>query len=265
MKQDIFSTEDKLVFAANLRVLIQREGITATKLSEDTGIPRQQISRYLSGASSPIPDRLSEICTYFGTDARILFDPIDRIDTPEIPLNQALGLPAAALSPQNVSMEDGFYRVWKPAFAFKDTMNVSLVTVTSQSGIKVARGIDPTAFHNDAGSNSRLISLREHTGVLCDYAGGVVAFFGMARRRNLTCTILRPELGYRSSEGSFFGVCTTTASDSTMVTSGAVGIVYERLSQTTSGILAAARQCGRKHTADLPINIQELLQAALKA
>lgn len=73
-------TELRAIFGQNLRKLCQAyPSISAVCRALDTN--RTQFNRYLSGDSFPRPDVLQKICTYFGTDARILLEPIDQIET----------------------------------------------------------------------------------------------------------------------------------------------------------------------------------------
>ncbi|MFA3917908.1 helix-turn-helix domain-containing protein [Ruegeria sp. 2012CJ15-1] len=70
-----------MIFGDNLRQL-SRTYPSISELSRQLGINRTQFNRYLSGESFPRPDVLDRICSFFGTDARILLHPVGAISRP---------------------------------------------------------------------------------------------------------------------------------------------------------------------------------------
>ncbi|MCL6283051.1 helix-turn-helix domain-containing protein [Ruegeria sp. 2012CJ41-6] len=70
-----------MIFGDNLRQL-SRTYPSISELSRQLGINRTQFNRYLSGESFPRPDVLDRICSFFGTDARILLHPVAAISQP---------------------------------------------------------------------------------------------------------------------------------------------------------------------------------------
>ena len=63
------------IFGQNLRRL-SMDYPSIAGLCRDLGINRTQFNRYLSAESFPRPDVLHRICQFFGTDARILLEPV---------------------------------------------------------------------------------------------------------------------------------------------------------------------------------------------
>ena len=62
--------------------LIQNKGITAYKLSKDTGISEALISNWKTGRQLPKYDNIILLCDYFGVSADYL---LERTEIPENP------------------------------------------------------------------------------------------------------------------------------------------------------------------------------------
>lgn len=67
------------VFAANLRLLCDRRGVSLAQAARDLDLGKVQFQRFLRAESFPKPNLLHKICQYFGTDARILTEPLANI------------------------------------------------------------------------------------------------------------------------------------------------------------------------------------------
>lgn len=260
----------RMVFAENLKELINGKQASVSAIANETGLPRQQLSRYIAGTVLPNMECLKKISSYFSVDARILFTPLEKLRSQNDDIQNGMHFTAAfgvsdqMLAADRIEVADGFYRVWKPAYAFRNTLNVSLSLVSTQGNRKIVKGIDPKAFSPFALDGDMSIRKREHIGVFCEYSGRTVVFCKMPRRDFLTCTILRPEFGWRLRDGSLYGVCITSALDPTFVTDGAVGIIYERISQSPGQVLSAARECGARAMENAPLVIQELLKTGIQ-
>lgn len=63
------------VFGRNLRLLCEQRA-SPSAAARDLGINHVQMHRYLRGEAFPKPAVLKRICDYFGTDARIMTDPL---------------------------------------------------------------------------------------------------------------------------------------------------------------------------------------------
>lgn len=70
------------IFGANLRILISRNGNNVSETCRTMGINRTQFTKYLSATNWPRPDVLAVICAYFSVDARILLEPLAKIEQP---------------------------------------------------------------------------------------------------------------------------------------------------------------------------------------
>jgi transcriptional regulator with XRE-family HTH domain len=77
----------------NLNELVPRKGGNASQFARETGINRTQFNRYLTGVSWPRPDVLERICQYTSTDARIMTEPLAKIEA----IDQQVGSLAASL------------------------------------------------------------------------------------------------------------------------------------------------------------------------
>lgn len=109
-------TQLATVFAKNLTQLTAARP-SITQVARDLGINRTQYNRYLSGEAHPRPEILARICAYFGLDARILLEPLDRLQGPQA---QGVGLKLrsifSALSSDfdHARMPDGLYQFLIP-------------------------------------------------------------------------------------------------------------------------------------------------------
>ena len=73
-------SELRQTLGKNLRSLSQ-SAPSISALCRALGVNRTQFNRYLSGESFPRPDVLFRICTYFNVDARIILEPLSKIES----------------------------------------------------------------------------------------------------------------------------------------------------------------------------------------
>lgn len=171
-----------LVFASNLRKLVEQRGSQASA-AQALDLGKVQLQRYLRGESFPKPAVLKRICDHFGTDARILTEPLGRIaDTasapPDAPMLAALDYVMALRTPGDTAppLPDGVYQVWRRSLARPDKIALVLHRVFRVGTVQVVRCIDPLSFLQvttpvngrpaPARPGASAIRLREHRGLL---------------------------------------------------------------------------------------------------
>jgi transcriptional regulator with XRE-family HTH domain len=62
----------ELQLARNLKILMKRKGINLTRLSKETGIPKQTLHNWLCGARPVKFEQVMAVGEYFGFRAEIL-------------------------------------------------------------------------------------------------------------------------------------------------------------------------------------------------
>ena len=68
------------VFAANLRLLCEKRGVSQAQAARDLDLGKVQFQRFLRAESFPKPNLLQKICRYFDTDARILTEALEMME-----------------------------------------------------------------------------------------------------------------------------------------------------------------------------------------
>lgn len=177
-----------MVFASNLRRLVEQRGSQASA-AKALDLGKVQLQRYLRGESFPKPAVLKRICDHFGTDARILTEPLDRIaDTQpaqrDAPLAAALDYVMALRSRCDTAppLPDGVYQIWRRSLARPDKIALTLHRVFHLGTVQVVRCIDPLSFlpvtspvsgrPASARPGSSAIRLREYRGLLLQTGPG---------------------------------------------------------------------------------------------
>lgn len=74
--------DDKAAFANGLRELMYRSRVTATKLAEDTGISKSNLSQYLASKTAPTDENQRILADYFGVTVEKLCEGIKVDDEP---------------------------------------------------------------------------------------------------------------------------------------------------------------------------------------
>lgn len=139
--------ELRSMFGQNLRTLAE-DYPSVSELSRQLGINRTQFNRYLSGESFPRPDVLARICDFFGVDARVLLEPVERIAGGADPLTGPFlgGFVGAGVTSVNEGdFPSGFYRFSRRSFLHAEQYVVGLVHVFRTDGAVVVRGYETRA------------------------------------------------------------------------------------------------------------------------
>lgn len=150
------------LFGQNLRQLCtSRESPSA--VARELGISHVQMHRFLRGESYPKPAQLKQICDYFGTDARIMTEPLDASFQPGAPKTPAhafgpdelrwrdvlaYALPAQDLLTGAHTLDDGLYALWRSSFARPEKVVRLLLQFSSIDGAKVVRGYDHKSIYD---------------------------------------------------------------------------------------------------------------------
>lgn len=246
------------MFGANLRTLSKRYS-SISDLSRRLGINRTQFNRYLSGESFPRPDVLDRICNFFDVDARILLDPVERINTRGMVLNGPILADFLGGGVNEIPAESfplGFYRFSRRSFINDSQFLVGLVYVFQNGGYTYVRGFEARDAMRQQGLslNSKT---REFRGYVTRQEDGVALV--ISRRNAMTCSF-----NYLSRIASFennfwVGYVTRTVRESASGTR-AERMVYEHLGHSMTNVLPAARDTGFKSESDLMPFHRRLLQ-----
>ncbi len=247
------------VFGANLRFLSSRYASIAA-LCRELGINRTQFNRYLSGESFPRPDVLLRICDFFGTDARILLEPVstltpvaaDLLNHPAIA--PFLGHDATDL-PESV-LPGGIYRFSRRSFMDCERAITGLVLVFRDEGYTFVRGYEAKEAMAQQGLDAHPHT-REFRGIFLRQEEGAAAL--ISRRGAMTCTFNFLSRVPAFENNFWVGYATRTVSEAS-AGPRATRMVYEHLGGDTATILRAARASGFVDPGTLPAFHRRLLR-----
>lgn len=247
-KRSIKSADPRSLFGQNLRKLCQGEKSVSAACAA-IGVNRTQFNRYMGGLAHPRPEILLRICRHFGTDARILLEPIETLRAREQdsrPTEPALSyllnrtdqgdVEAAAVPP-------GFYMVTRRGILTRDTAVQHLALVFEHAGQRFLRSFEPRIGPHD---------LRETPprwrsavrGLLLPAQNGFVST--LWPKDGTYCLIVSMFRAQTISQGpTWVGAVARSVLETGQppVTSP---VVMERLAQERAAVLAAGRLSGRK-------------------
>ncbi|MEO0502030.1 MAG: helix-turn-helix transcriptional regulator [Pseudomonadota bacterium] len=234
--------ELRSMFGANLRQLA-RIYPSISELSRQLGINRTQFNRYLSGESFPRPDVLARICDFFGVDARVLLEPVEKIESGEDPLNSGflrsfLGQDVSFVSEE--AFPSGFYRFSRRSFMDQSRYLAGLVWVFRNKKTTYVRGYEARAAMEAQGlPMSR--AAREFRGILFRQEDGIAAMISRQNARTASFNFLTR---VSSFEGNFWvGYVARTVRESPDGERVA-RMVYEHLGTSVASAKAAAKAGG---------------------
>ncbi len=234
----------------NLR-LLSKKYKSITDLCRQLDVNRTQFNRYLSGDSFPRPDVLHRICTFFGTDARILLEPLEHLEISAGVLNHPLVADYLGSGMTNISEDmfpSGFYRFSRQSFIERDTHVIGIVYVFRRDNHVFVRGYEARGAMRMHGLPTES-TLREYRGVISPQEDGVS--FLAAHEHNMATTY-----NYLSRLASFnnrfwIGFCARAVRETASGTR-VTRLVYEHLGSDFGTILAAARSSGYCSKEELP-------------
>lgn len=243
-------SELRSMFGRNLRVLAQSYP-SISELARSLGINRTQFNRYLAGESFPRPDVLERLCSFFGTDARILLEPVETLNaSPQLMSAPFLrGFFGAELQevPQGM-FPDGFYRFSRRSFIHLDHYVVGIVMVRRDGEGTFLRGYERKEAMVIQGLPTDADS-REFRGMVMKQEDGLTLL--AARRNAMTCSF-----NYLNRVASFennfwVGYITRTVAES-IGGLRAARLAYEYLGTDVSAAIGANRSGGFLREQDLP-------------
>lgn len=235
--------ELRSMLGANLRML-SRQSASISALCRELGINRTQYNRYLAGESFPRPDVLHRICSFFGVDARILLEPVEKITPVGGGLLQHeavaafLGETVAPLSEKE--FPSGFFRFVRRSFLDETRFVQGLIYVFRRDGHAFLRGFEAKEAMRNQGLDSRPAA-REFRGALLRQEEGVAALVS----RLGTATASFNFLAHVPSFDNNYWVGYVTRPVRENIAGRRIERqVYEHLGQDTGKILTAARAAG---------------------
>lgn len=246
------------MFGANLRSLAQRYP-SISELSRQLGINRTQFNRYLSGESFPRPDVLDRICEFFEVDARILLEPVEKLNTRPDLLNSAVLEDFVGVGIRDISEElfpSGVYRFSRASFVSEDKYVIGLVHVFRRDDCTFVRGYEAREAMRQQGLPEDGPS-REFRGYVTQQEDGIALV--ISRRNSVTCSFNYLSRVASMNNNYWVGYVTRTVRESTTGTR-AVRMVYEHLGRDMNAILAAARRTGLHNEEELMPFHRRLLQ-----
>ncbi|MDM8168330.1 helix-turn-helix transcriptional regulator [Roseovarius sp.] len=231
------------VFGDNLRRLCASYP-SVSELCRELGINRTQFNRYMSGESFPRPDVLHRICAFFGTDARILLEPVDSLapkpnDLLNHPfLSEFFGKPTVDVSTD--VFPSGFYRFARKSFVDASRFVLGLVMIKRGDGYTFLRGFEPRQGVREQGLSTDPHT-REYRGIVMRQEEGIMAV--VTHRASLSCSFnfLTPETSFQSN--LWEGYASRTVREK-VSGNRATRMVYEHLGNSSARILQAARETG---------------------
>jgi transcriptional regulator with XRE-family HTH domain len=253
------------VFSENLRQLVS-EIPSVAALCRELSIHRSQFNRFLTGVSFPGPDILHRICHRFGTDARILLEPLDHLRaTPPAP-------PATALMRLHPEVSDyfiigdqpsdtaiiptGIYRFTRGSFVQPGMYQIGLIKIYEKDGFKFSRGYMARSVARDLGLRVNARADREFRGVVYGTGRGVVS--QAAHLGSKSCSFTFLDLVNLVERSYLTGFCARTMLGTTEI-APVTKALYERLPDDLATIQRAARRTGVIAAADLPPATRKLL------
>ena len=235
--------EIRAVFGRNLRLLCAGEA-SVSDLCRRIGINRTQFNRYLGGEAFPRPDILQRICQHFGVDARILLEPIERLQTDwrqrAAGMMLDIAMPPQARPFDHYLMPDGIYRFWRKSFSDPGRYVSGLWRVHTADGVKTQKSVDlyPQPVRRGTRRFARKVP---YSGVFMQHFDGVSLLCSTGSENVLSFTFF--EYGLSGSTRFYNGVSILTRRQ--MVgTARLSNIVLERFKGDCGDLLRMARQVG---------------------
>lgn len=250
--------ELRSMFGSNLRSLA-KEYTSISELSRQLGINRTQFNRYLSGESFPRPDVLARICHFFKIDARVLLEPVDKIQTGTDPISSDFLSNFLGAGTRNLSQDifpNGFYCFYRRSFLENEKFLLGLVYVKRDGSNTFIRGYEARAAMSSQGlpENRRA---REFRGLVIQQEEGVAALIS---RRNSMTSSFNYLHRFPSFENNYWvGYVTRTVRETTTA-DRATRLVYEHLGHDLAKARHAAKNAGYCTIDDLNPFLRRLLQ-----
>ncbi len=252
------------VFSENLRQLVA-EVPSVAALCRELSIHRSQFNRFLSGVSFPGPDMLHRICVRFGTDARILLEPLDHLRAKAPAQIQSLMRLHPEVSnyfiigdqPNDTAiMPTGNYRFTRGSFVQPGMYQTGMIKIYEKDGFKFSRGYMAREVARDLGVRLNARAEREYRGVVYGTGRGVVS--QAAHLGSKSCSFTFLDLVNFVERSYLVGFCARTMLGTAEIEPVAKAL-YEKLPDDLATLQHAARRAGMIAAADLPPTTRKLL------
>lgn len=246
------------MFGANLRKL-SADFPSVSALARDLGINRTQFNRYLSGESFPRPDVLARMCRFFSVDARVLLEPVERLEQRPEPSSSTFLRDFMGPGIQHVSetsLPNGFYQFTRRSFVSDTKFVRGLIFIKRDGEHTYLRGYEPKDAMAIQGIPP-LPKAREYRGYVIQLEDGIAAT--VSRRNGMTASF-----NYLSRITSFqnnfwVGYVARTVRENSS-SARMTRLVYEHLGDDFGRVLKVARSCGFCSFEELMPYHQRLLQ-----
>lgn len=244
--------ELRTVFGRNLRLMASKSP-SISQLCRDIGVNRTQFNRYLAGDAFPRPDVLDRICQHFGRDARILLEPLERLDR-EAPRWPLAGLDLSPLSTQAQNFDheripDGLYRFMVRSLIDVGRSIIMLVRLSRlPDGSKSIDWSISREFARLAGMSDAWTS-RRSTGLVFQHTDGISVVMASHYSRSLRFAYF--SYGHRGMNNIHTGFCCGThrrANEQRQVQPA----LLQQVRPTCADIIAARRSCGQYVDEEMP-------------
>jgi transcriptional regulator with XRE-family HTH domain len=228
------------VFGVNLRSL-SAGARSISVLCRELGINRTQYNRYLNGEAFPRPDVLYRICTYFDVDARILLEPLDRIQS--VQRTGAIGEISHLLSDLDMldippqTLPEGAYLHYRVSYFVPADISCTLLGFyRDDHGVMRLRGYMPYASSDRIGL-PRAAAARRFRGVVFRQLKGFSFILSMERTPLMVLGGFEPS--YLGQEKFYFG-----RSVSTQDVLSSTPILLQRLTPSLAAMIAVRDKIG---------------------
>lgn len=235
--------ELRAIFGQNLRKLCQAHP-SISSVCRDLDTNRTQFNRYLSGDSFPRPDVLQKLCTYFNTDARILLEPLEHIEsTSTNPLMHSemygfFGQHEVEITSDIFPI--GFFRFSRRSFLADNLFVQGLIYVYKKDNKMFLRGMEAKEAIEGQGLNADA-KTREFRGIIIAQEGGLVMLAFRRGASSCSFSYLSPTTSFENN--FWLGYSTRTVPEH-LVGTRIARLVFEHLGEKRAEIMATARQAG---------------------
>ncbi|MFN3722102.1 MAG: helix-turn-helix domain-containing protein [Paracoccaceae bacterium] len=245
-----------MILGDNLRQLC-RNVPSISELCRTIGVNRTQFNRYLSGTAFPRPDVLFCICRHFKVDANILLHRLPDTASEGPAFSRPAGqLVIHAQRPfDHYLLPDGIYRYWRKSFRRPDLSYCGMALIYSKDGEKLWKGYDIHDIAIRAGTK-RFARSTGYDGRLIQQFDGFALMSRTPYNDQMNMTYF--EYGLDALPDYYSGISFVTRrrlSEANRLTA----IVMQRLADTCSARLAAARSCGTHPPESLAPHIRAAL------
>lgn len=261
--------ERRSIFAENLRqLLISQKSIV--DVCNKIGVHRSQFNRFLNSESHPKLDVLHRICNFFGTDARILLEPLANFQpTTEKNFEPTLMLLHPRIraffqigdNPEDTNiLPCGFYKFTRQSFILPDSFQSGLIYIHEINGRKFSKGFMTKDVARKLGVNPLSGADREYRGAVFGTDRGVVSM--AAHKNSKSCSFTYLDVKTIVEKTFLYGYCARTMPETGSIPSVS-RVIYEKIPDDFDLIRTTYRSCGFIRLKDIPELYRTLLSEAV--